>query len=78
LRAQNRPFRPQIPAPEQRSEFAAKATEVVGRYIAPSDNAIVLAVDEKPSTHALEGAQGHLKLPNGAPSFGVSARQTID
>ena len=35
-------------------EFAAKAAEIVGLYMAPPENAIVLAVDEKPSmpTHA--------------------------
>src|ERR1700730_437530 len=31
----------------------------------PPENAIVLAVDEKPSIQALERAQGYLKLPNG-------------
>ncbi len=30
-------------------EFAAKAAEIVGLYMAPPENAIVLAVDEKPS-----------------------------
>jgi hypothetical protein len=30
--------------------------------MAPPDNAIVLAVDEKPSIQALERAQGYLKL----------------
>jgi transposase/transposase-like protein len=46
-------------------EFAAKAAEIVGLYMAPPENAIVLAVDEKPSIQALERAQGYLKLPNG-------------
>ncbi len=30
-------------------EFAAKAAEIVGVYMAPPENAIVLAIDEKPS-----------------------------
>ncbi len=30
-------------------EFAAKAAEVVGLYMAPPENAIVISVDEKPS-----------------------------
>ena len=30
-------------------EFAAKAAEIVGLYMAPPDNGIVLAIDEKPS-----------------------------
>jgi hypothetical protein len=36
------------------------------------DNAIVLAVDEKPSIQALERAQGYLKLPNGRAITGQS------
>jgi transposase len=46
-------------------EFAAKAAAIVGLYLEPPDNAIVLAVDEKPAIQALERAQGYLKLPNG-------------
>jgi hypothetical protein len=46
-------------------EFAAKAADVVGLYIAPPENAIVICVDEKPSIQALERAQGYLKLPTG-------------
>ena len=53
-------------------EFAAKAAEIVGLYIAPPDNAVVLAVDEKPSIQALERAQGYLKLPNGRAMTGQS------
>ena len=51
-------------------EFAAKAAEIVGLCMAPPDNAIVLAVDEKPSIQALEPAQGYLKLPNGRSMMG--------
>jgi hypothetical protein len=50
---------------EQRPEFAAKAADVVGLYLAPLDNAVVLCIDEKPSIQALERAQGYLKLPSG-------------
>jgi transposase len=46
-------------------EFVAKAADIVGLYLAPPENAIVLAVDEKPAIQALERAQGYLKLPNG-------------
>jgi transposase len=53
-------------------EFAAKAADVVGLYIAPPRNAIVLCVDEKPSIQALERAQGYLKLPNGRALTGHS------
>jgi transposase len=53
-------------------EFAAKAADVVGLYMAPPKNAIVLCVDEKPSIQALERAQGYLKLSNGRALTGHS------
>src|SRR6267143_1797968 len=52
--------------------FTAKAADVVGLYVAPPANAIVLCVDEKPSIQALERAQGYLKLPNGRALTGQS------
>lgn len=53
-------------------EFVAKAADVVGLYMAPPENAIVISVDEKPSIQALERAQGYLKLPNGRTLTGHS------
>jgi transposase len=53
-------------------EFATKAADVVGLYLSPPENAIVLCVDEKPSIQALERAQGWLKLPNGKALTGFS------
>ena len=53
-------------------EFAAKAADVVGLYMAPPAKAIVICVDEKPSIQALERAQGYLKLPNGRALTGHS------
>jgi transposase len=53
-------------------EFVAKAGDVVGLYMAPPENAIVICVDEKPSIQALERAQGYLKLPNGRALTGHS------
>jgi transposase len=53
-------------------EFTAKAADVVGLYVAPPENAIVICVDEKPSIQALERAQGYLKLPNGRTLTGHS------
>jgi len=52
--------------------FAAKAADVVGLYLAPPENAVVICVDEKPSIQALERAQGYLKLPNGRTLTGHS------
>src|SRR5271170_884349 len=52
--------------------FAAKAADIVGLYMAPPENAVVICVDEKPSIQALERAQGYLKLPNGRTLTGHS------
>ncbi len=57
-------------------EFAAKAAEIVGLYLDPPENALVLAVDEKPSIQALERRQGYLKLPNGRSLMGQSHNYT--
>ena len=53
-------------------QFATKAADVVGLYMAPPKNAVVLCVDEKPSIQALERAQGYLKLPSGRTLTGHS------
>src|SRR5471030_770914 len=53
-------------------EFVPKAADIVGLYMSPPDNAVVLSVDEKPSIQALERAQGYLKLPNGRSMIGQS------
>ena len=45
---------------------------MVGLYMAPPENAIVICVDEKPSIQALERAQGYLKMPNGRALTGHS------
>src|SRR5258705_3881696 len=46
-------------------EFSRKAADVVGVYLNPPENALVLCVDEKPCIQALERAQGWIRLPNG-------------
>lgn len=46
-------------------EFGPKAADVVGLYLNPPEQALVIAVDEKPSMQALERAQGYLRLPDG-------------
>jgi len=52
--------------------FAQKAADVVGLYLNPPENAIVLSVDEKPHIQALERVQGWLRLPNGKALTGFS------
>lgn len=53
-------------------DFVAKAADIVGLYLDPPQDAIVLAIDEKPHIQALERAQGYLKLPNGRALSGRS------
>jgi transposase len=52
--------------------FARKAADVVGLYLNPPENAVVLCVDEKPHIQALERAQGWLRLPNGKALTGFN------
>ncbi|MGH7755092.1 MAG: IS630 family transposase [Vulcanimicrobiaceae bacterium] len=52
--------------------FASKAADVVGLYLNPPTNALVLSIDEKPSIQALERAQGWLRMPDGKALTGVS------
>lgn len=53
-------------------EFGSKAADIVGLYLNPPENALVIAVDEKPSIQALERAQGYLRLPDGKAVNGFS------
>ena len=46
-------------------EFAAKAADIVGLYLDPPQNAIVLSVDEKPSIQALERKTGYVETDSG-------------
>ncbi len=46
-------------------EFAAKAADVIGLYLNPPENALVISVDEKPSIQALERARGYVHTSSG-------------
>jgi transposase len=46
-------------------EFAMKAADIVGLYLNPPGNAIVISVDEKPSIQALSRRTGYVKTTNG-------------
>lgn len=46
-------------------EFSSKAADIVGLYLNPPENALVLSVDEKPSIQALERATGYVETDNG-------------
>src|SRR5450759_4501054 len=47
-------------------EFAPKAAEVVGLYLNPPLNALVLSVDEKPSIQAIQRPSGYVETDSGA------------
>lgn len=53
-------------------EFAEKAADVIGVYLNPPENAVVLCVDEKPHIQALERAQGYLTFADGKTMSGFS------
>ena len=53
-------------------QFAQKAADIVGLYVDPPENAVVLSVDEKPHIQALERAQGWLRLPDGKALTGFN------
>lgn len=46
-------------------QFVQKSADIVGLYLDPPENAVVISVDEKPSIQSLERDQGWLRLPNG-------------
>src|SRR3546814_19574259 len=54
-------------------EFAAKAADVIGLYLNPPQNALVLSVDEKPSLQALDRATGYMQTSRGKPVPGMQS-----
>ena len=46
-------------------QFAAKAADIIGLYLNPPENALVLSIDEKPSIQALERATGYVQTSSG-------------
>lgn len=47
-------------------EFVPKAADIVGLYLNPPQNALVICVDEKPSIQALERATGYVQTDSGS------------
>ena len=45
--------------------MAQKSADIVGLYLNPPQNAIVISIDEKPSIQALSRTTGVVKAPNG-------------
>jgi len=54
-------------------EFAPKAADIVGLYLQPPENAVVISVDEKPSIQALERRQGYVKTSSGKIARGYKS-----
>jgi len=54
-------------------EFAVKAADVVGLYLDPPLNAVVLSVDEKPSIQAIERLSGYVETDSGAVVRGLKS-----
>ena len=46
-------------------EFAQKSADIVGLYLNPPENALIISVDEKPSIQAIERQTGYIKCSNG-------------
>ena len=53
--------------------FTAKAADIVGLYLNPPVNAIVICVDEKPSIQALERKTGYVETNNGKVMRGIQS-----
>lgn len=46
-------------------EFAAKSADIIGLYLNPPQNALVICVDEKPSIQAIERKRGYVETSSG-------------
>ena len=54
-------------------EFSVKAADVIGMYLNPPENALVISVDEKPRIQALERPVGYVETDNGKTSADTKA-----
>ena len=54
-------------------EFASKAADVIGLYLNPPLNALVLSMDEKPSIQAIERPSGYVETDSGAVVRGLKS-----
>jgi transposase len=54
-------------------EFAVKAADIVGLYLSPPENALVISVDEKPSIQALERTTGYVETDSGKIARGFKS-----
>jgi transposase len=54
-------------------EFSRKAADIVGLYLDPPTNALVLSVDEKPTIQAIEREAGYVKTSSGKVVRGMKS-----
>lgn len=54
-------------------EFIPKAADIIGLYLSPPENALVVSVDEKPSIQALERATGYVCASSGKVVHGLKS-----
>src|SRR6266404_4287150 len=54
-------------------QFATKAADIIGLYLNPPENALVLSVDEKPTIQALERASGYVLTSSGKIVHGLKS-----
>src|ERR1700690_2057481 len=54
-------------------EFAPKAADIVGLYLNPPFNAVILSVDEKPSIQVIERASGYVETNSGKVVRGLKS-----
>lgn len=54
-------------------EFSVKAANVIGLYLDPPHNAIVISVDEKPSIQAIERGKGYVQTSSGKVVHGMKS-----
>lgn len=54
-------------------QFAAKAADIIGLYLAPPQKALVISVDEKPSIQALSRTTGYVRTSSGKIARGLKS-----
>ena len=54
-------------------EFSTKAADIIGLYLSPPQNALVLSIDEKPSIQALERKTGYVYTSSGKVVRGLKS-----
>lgn len=54
-------------------EFSAKSADIIGLYLNPPQNALVICIDEKPSIQAIERKRGYVETSSGKVVQGLKS-----